>query len=404
MKCLHILVVACFAVFSISCAGKEAKENGTIIRPNSKISSFKHVDGLRLSEFGDSIGYISLKLDSNELIGKITKILPLQDHIVVFDKNLSKGIYIFDKQGNQLAKIFRDLDSPTAPYSIEDVSVDAEKGVLYVYSANQNQVYSFDKNGKYLQKMQLAKGYFSFVQKIDDGFLCYREIDRVEKEEPFHNYRLCLLDSTGLFVKGWFNTIRNPNFTMPNPSVYFRVNAASHEVYFQSPYIDTILQLDAKEHLLKNFAVYDYNSNNYSRRGIYTAHTPDQYLTARSSSCANDEIPLITDRFILGEYTVKGGRILNYYYDLKTDHTVSGNGFKNDFDNIYVTAGPNYCITSNELITQVDNQRMLDDLEIMRETKEIDSLKIVGKKKELLNQISQNPETVVLALIKLKHE
>jgi len=402
MKCKYHIVFLLTVLLICECGRKEKNypTEAIVIRPNSDIEGKKRHDILKVKSFADSITYVPLRLDSNTVIGKITKILYLRNRYVLFDANLAKGIFLFDRSGKLVNQIYRG-EEPFDLQSIEDVTVDYAENKIYVYSGAQSCVFQLNEDGDKERTIPISNGYFSAFEKLKDGFVFYRELEEVINDDPFNNYRLCTVDSTGRFKKGWYNTVRNAIFPIPIASVFFRRINGTENVYFESPQYDTLLCINEIENELEDLSYIDFNKPNTPRKRVFRARNPDEYLSAIQHSSSINEVPLITDRFILGDYSVKGGRIFEYYYERSTKETISFSGWINDFDRIPLGAGPYYSLSNGLLITKVDNERLLGELELLS-LKGRDLSDESQTMQEISRIVTEQPEAIIVCLLKLK--
>ena len=128
---------------------------------------------LHLSDIVDSLSYIKLATDTSNLIGVIDKIIPLQDRILIVDKDITQTIYIFDKSGRFIRKINKKGRGPGEYLSLNDVAVDVSNKRLIVLDDIAQKLSIFTYEGEFIEKIGLDFITTSIAYLGNNKLACY---------------------------------------------------------------------------------------------------------------------------------------------------------------------------------------------------------------------------------------
>lgn len=172
-----------------------------------------------------TVKYIQLsKPNDQTYIGKIVKIIPLEDNIYISD---GKNIFTYDLSG-ECKSIFNKIGKAGDEYlSIDDFEV--INGVIYIIDRDLCKLLSYNSDGKYIGALKLDF-YPKSIKMIDNSSLVIRaENDIIDSEEKmkFHIYEIgkneivnsfCPIDiHKGKYLKHMWNN----NFTVVGDSIFY---------------------------------------------------------------------------------------------------------------------------------------------------------------------------------------
>ena len=121
-----------------------------------------------------SFRYIQLETDTTALIGEMTKILYEDNRIYIMDQSVTKSLFIFDKEGNFINKIYRYGQGPEEYYELTDAFYDPKENTINILSfvgRNKYKIMVFDADGKTLLKQLPINLNLAEAMKSKDGFL-----------------------------------------------------------------------------------------------------------------------------------------------------------------------------------------------------------------------------------------
>ncbi len=122
---------------------------------------------VKLSDLVSSTQIVPLESNENCLIGGITKLLYYDNKIFVLDSYVSKGLFVFDKNGKFLYKVGRVGQGPGEFNNPTDFYIDKDKQEIVLLSDSDNLIF-YDIAGVYMGKtIDLLKnqgGAFDFVK------------------------------------------------------------------------------------------------------------------------------------------------------------------------------------------------------------------------------------------------
>lgn len=114
---------------------------------------------IKMSSVVDTIEYVKLETNENCLIGNITKIIPMGDTILVADSELSRKIYLFDKNGKFIRQIAQRGEGPQEYERFSDVVYDKVNKRFFILDGAQNKMLIYDVNGTFVD-------YFTFEYNV----------------------------------------------------------------------------------------------------------------------------------------------------------------------------------------------------------------------------------------------
>lgn len=107
------------------------------------IDNIKKEDRINCSNYFRDVETIILETNETSLISSIDGIQVLDNNIYVLDKDLS-NIYVFDKQGKFLNKIGTKGIGPNEYLSIADFTIDSKNKLIYILDNALNKVFVYD--------------------------------------------------------------------------------------------------------------------------------------------------------------------------------------------------------------------------------------------------------------------
>ena len=119
-----------------------------------------------------SIEYVKLQSFENALIGKVSKIIVTEDHIVVADTWMAKAVFIFDRKGNAQAVISRLGRGPQEYTSLDDVAVTPDQKQIAVLDNGSTKLIYYDMDGKFIKRQEIPLRTMN-MEFIDDRTMLY---------------------------------------------------------------------------------------------------------------------------------------------------------------------------------------------------------------------------------------
>lgn len=127
-------------------------------------------DTLYFSRFVNNLEYIPLETSDSCLIGQITDIRIVGEQIFVLDRHL-QTVWIFNKQGKYIRKIFRQGNGPEEYAHIGQFDVDAKKQQLALLDIQTNKLLLYDFEGNFRGKVALELPASDFKFSPSGGFV-----------------------------------------------------------------------------------------------------------------------------------------------------------------------------------------------------------------------------------------
>ncbi len=151
-----LILVASISLSACMFSAGEHKEIAAIKIPLSDTDNI-----LRLSQVADSLSYIKLESDTNCMIGRIDKIIPAGENIIVVDKEVGRSVFIFNRSGKFQSKISRHGRGPGEYIKIKDVVYNYEAHTIII--ADDAKFLSYSMDGKFMTEVYSN----NIVEKIE---------------------------------------------------------------------------------------------------------------------------------------------------------------------------------------------------------------------------------------------
>jgi hypothetical protein len=115
-----------------------------------------------LNNLVDSIWYAPLETTEECIIGEISKIIPILQNYVIFDRTKAKAVYIFNKEGRFLKKIGKPGKGPGEYLEITDVVVNENNHVV-LYDRKKGLLMTYDAEGLLLKETRVNASFRDFA-------------------------------------------------------------------------------------------------------------------------------------------------------------------------------------------------------------------------------------------------
>lgn len=267
---------------------------------------------IRFSSFVDSISYIPLETREDCLIGKIEDII-LSDSILFVLNEEQNTIFQFDRQGKFLRKIAKAGNGPGEYPVINQMAYNEKRQSISLASSK---IIEYDLYGN-LKNEFTVPFYVSDLYQFDNGDYLLSRFDRLN--EP--NVLLALVDTTGYVKKELFN--RNPQYGIETNNLWELI-PLDDGIHFITPQIENTVY-SYEEDSIKN--VLSFN--------ISPQIPSDFYKSKR-------DIPLLGNHYYRTIYRESQNwinlifctleKVRTLLYNKRTKQYMLGEVFKNDMD------------------------------------------------------------------------
>ncbi len=170
---LNICIVA-YILACAGCGGRSAHDTAvdTSLASNIEID-VENASPFLLSEVADSVWYLSLESKPESVFGSADKILFTEEMVVIVDRRVSAGVFIFAHDGSYLGNITNRGRGPEEYISLEDVTIDVDNNHIILYDAPNQALHLFDFQGNYVKRHNVDV-VFDFFEYLTEGMvICY---------------------------------------------------------------------------------------------------------------------------------------------------------------------------------------------------------------------------------------
>lgn len=194
----------------------------------------------------DNVSYVKLQSTGDVLIGDVWKLWVTEDRIIVADYYKSQAVFVFDRQGKNLAVINALGRGPQEYTRISAVTLTPDRKRIVVFDNGSQKLLYYDLNGRYLYKKQLGfwAGNLEYIDDENIVLVTYgtESTDKGLASYAGHNDMVYIVDTTLQIKKSMFpNRFDSEKYHMVEPGL----KKFGDKVYVTPASSDTIYQITA---------------------------------------------------------------------------------------------------------------------------------------------------------------
>lgn len=265
--------------------------------------------------------FVKLETIDQSRIGRIDKLIAAKSSYVIADKYLANSVFFFDKNGKFLKRV-NPVDGQASPLVLGSVTYDSKRRLIYVHFHNNDESYlhSYTEAGEFVGKHNLNGLYFTeFSILSDSSFAFFLPGDKAKS--IINDYQLAFGNRDG-----------------KTQSVAFSFSSSNALSNFGYNY--NLVSFDDYLLFSKNYSKYVFQASTQPTK-IYprfelTGGNSDSLLVEIDSTSSVSEIRTLLDRkfqfsgrvlpttnHFYFEFTKKGERI-GFFYSNQNGHIVGG--------------------------------------------------------------------------------
>lgn len=341
-----LLLIA--ASFCVSCASESSPD---LVVDTITVPLNRNSGTIKMSDIVDSLEYIRLETTEECLIGKVDRIIPLEDYFLLVDRRKTRSVFIFDRAGKFVRKIAFRGRGPQEYIALTDADYDTDAKRLIILDSFGRKLLFYSLDGEFVKKIDLNSA-FQKMAYIGSGKIAlyadYNKVYHFETRSGFPN--IVFLDTNTGEMKGdlFFDKDINPKgiiISLSNNFSKFSQQASA----FIMPLSDTIYRLSEDGRIERQYFV-DLGPEKKAARPMIMKMATDSRRKAGDAGKAYDEATypvliecLETKDVIYLFYTLNDLKFYGFYYPSTQEFIeavdVSGSKFSysdipivNDFD------------------------------------------------------------------------
>ncbi|MCL2738371.1 MAG: 6-bladed beta-propeller [Bacteroidales bacterium] len=210
MRTVQILPIVLLLVLIIGCTRDRdefkplvSDKNAVTIQLSNRKADYK-LEPIKMSEFVDSVKFIQLEETGESLIGSINKIFFTATYVIVEDRQ-QNTVFFFDQNGKYLKKISRKGRGPGEYLSLSSCMFDERKQQLIIYDILAKKILFYDLFGNFVKEIpEFSENVIirDIINLPNGHFLCYTP-DLVGKVDAKYT-GLWEVDADGRFLRNYF--------------------------------------------------------------------------------------------------------------------------------------------------------------------------------------------------------
>ncbi|MGB5988861.1 MAG: 6-bladed beta-propeller [Marinifilaceae bacterium] len=228
----RLLIIVC--IFSWSIVVAQDKEIIDLDLEN-KLENTEFID---LNNLSNDISIVPLETSLDCLLGKINKLIKLDDYILV--SGSENKVLLFDLHGKFIRQIGKQGRGPGEYVYLSSFSYSRKDKLVYVNSIGQVLKYSLE--GKFIEKLKLPSPFMQTLTVTDNNSLCYVYPYSGTRENKDSLDFVSILSSKAKKLIDIKSGITSP----PTLVYYNWIYSKCNNVYFKEEFGDMIYLLDEK--------------------------------------------------------------------------------------------------------------------------------------------------------------
>jgi hypothetical protein len=236
----YIINLVVLFVLCLSCDRKEKILTGDISQIEINIDKASYI---ALSDIVDSFRFVPLETTDDCLIGRVDKVIFMDDLFFVLDTELSKSVFVFDKMGRFKFKIDRLGQGPGEYTFLNDMAINAKDQTIELLA--DLKIIKFDLSGKFLSEIK-----FEYPNPVEKFEIFDNGNYLISSDNSSSNGLFILSPQGKLLWEGMDWLFPNPNI---NLSVRKQFSKNSSGITFFFGLIDTIYHIDNSMKLSRKY-------------------------------------------------------------------------------------------------------------------------------------------------------
>lgn len=292
---------------------------------------------IKMSEYVDSISYISLETNDNCLIGNIDKLIVTDKFYYIIDMEIACAVFCFDKKGTFIRKIGNRGVGKGEYVSISDMNVYNHN--IYILDNDLMKLFVFNQEGVLKKEIKINFQAENF-SIINDSWIClfgdYKHNDVFLRNKKYPNVLLMNIENGKVMTDIYFDSILNTSGIMSMP-----VNFTENGALF-IPLNDTIYQTTQSEYLKRKY-VFKYPEKYRAAQSSYLEKLKIEKIEPWQAEKQYQNFPYLIRMLDTSEYSLFLYTFRSFYYwgiyNQQTRVYTEAAGFKrnpveNDIDHI----------------------------------------------------------------------
>ena len=315
-------------VFVASGCNSDSKKNKENNIPNINQNYFKILkESVKLSELFSKYEFITLKKnreDKIELFGEISKLLISKDRIIVFDKEITNRLFVYNNSGGFIFTI-KMGEGPHEVRKIEDICLGGEDNILVLDNGSKS-IKSFSLNDGSFIRSRILYDFHDGIELIDNEKVILKNTGITARSKydgnglVYYSLNNSHIEDKTLPIKfkRYQDLVGGKNpFIQSDTSIYFSTSY-NNEIYIINKEKETLskkITIDFGEDDITRFA-----ANIESNQDLSKLSVKSSYLTGFSGNSKDNVIYLVS----------KTGELQYLFVNKKTNNSIAYKNIEND--------------------------------------------------------------------------
>ena len=234
-----LLTTTLFVLILISGCTNETNRKEPLLSNDAieiKLDSIKHLD--KNKSVISEVSYVKLELNDESIIGEVDKIRYLNSRFYIFDKSVTKSVFVFSNSGKYLYKIARLGKGPGEYIFAMDFDVDT-LGNIYVYDNARDRLLKYGTTGDFIKEYDTGTYLEEFLLGEDERMI----VRNAYKNGPDITANLGIINLKNQHLETFFKGGEiQDNFDIPRFSSHYLFKS-DNNIYYYARFTNNIYKI-----------------------------------------------------------------------------------------------------------------------------------------------------------------
>ena len=210
---------------------------------------------IKFSDIYECIRFVKLETSSDNLIGRVDKLIATNDKYIILDRSMANMVFVFNSDGSFSNRIGAQGRGPNEYDEPDDIAYDMHDDVLLILCHNYKTILRFKLDGTFVGKTEFDWWVNSISVVDKNAYLLYFN-NRVQPDRKKNDHNIFIVNKEGVILEKLFPYINEfgelyppqPSFSHFQNEVLFTPNYFNKSYKLENSKIETKYSLDFKRH------------------------------------------------------------------------------------------------------------------------------------------------------------
>ncbi|MDR1373051.1 MAG: 6-bladed beta-propeller [Dysgonamonadaceae bacterium] len=321
---------------------------------------------MKYSEIYSDVRFVRLETQDNCLIGRINKIIAVDDKFIILDEHSAKKIFVFDSSGKFLNTVGSNGAGPEEYDEPDDMAYDEHNDELLVWCHNRKTIMKFKLDGTFVKNIKVNY-WAASIHAVDKNSCLLYLNNYTQKDGKINDHNILIIDDSGNVVSGLLPYNKDGiKLSPPSGDDFFTFQK---ELLFSPYYRNRTFKINTDSAKISTKYFFDFGKNNIPSSLIYSVDTDREFdKKIRNMDYAFNISFAETASHVVNSFVYKG-RIFSCFHSKESGETKYSSIFINDVHALAASGNHFSCIKDSLLISCADPQAFVKLQDFAQELK-----------------------------------